>query len=216
MSDNKPFIDVRAVFEKKGASIFFSHLDLSRTVARALRRSKQEIWLSEGFTPRPHLVFTPPLSLGYESEGEIMDFRLKLGKALDKEAFINAFPDALKIKEVYFPKTKIKDICYARYTVAFDTDKSAKEIVSLFSNPVMMLKKTKRSEQIVDITSFIHKLSATQKEGRVTLDTVLDLSGTSTLSPSYIIDALLQNGMKAQRVRVCRKEFLDKDFDIFK
>lgn len=216
MSDNKPFIDVRAVFEKKDAAIFFSHLDLSRTVSRAMRRSKQDIWLSEGFTPRPHLVFTPPLSLGYESDCEMMDFRLNLGATLDREAFEKAFPDTLKIKDVYFPKTKLKDICFAKYSIEFDTKASAKEIVAFFSKPVMMLKKTKRSEQTVDITQFIHALECTGKGARLHLEATLDLSGTATLSPSYLIDALSQNGFEMQRIRVKRLAFLDKDMNLFK
>lgn len=207
---------MRAVFEKKGAAIFFSHLDLSRTALRAMRRSGQPIWMSEGFTPRPHLVFTPPLSLGYESDCEIMDFRIKLGTKLDVQAFKNAFPDALKIKEVYFPKTKLADIAYAKYAIAFDTAASARDVIGLFSKPVMMLKKTKRSEQTVDITQFIHKMECTTKNGRLTIETVLDLSGSATLSPSYIIEALSQNGIDVSRVRVRRLEFLDKDMNVFR
>ena len=215
MSDNKPFIDVRAVFEKKGAAIYFSHLDLTRTFSRALRRSKQDIWVSEGFTPRPHMVFTPPLSLGYESECEMFDFRINLGATLDKKAFENAFPEALKIKKIYFPKTKLKDICFAKYKIEFDTTASAKEIVTLFSSPVMMLKKTKRSEQTVDITQFIHNFEATESGGRVTITTILDLSGTSTLSPSYIIDAISQNGISVSKIKVLRLAFLDNDMNEF-
>ncbi len=216
MSDNKPFIDVRAVFEKHGAAVYFSHLDLARTVSRALRRSKLDIWMSEGFTPRPHLVFTPPLSLGYESNCEMMDFRLNLGASLDKKALENAFPEALKIKDVYFPKNKLKDITFARYKIVFETKASCKDIVELFSKPVMMVKKTKRSEQTVDITSFIHKLECTEKDGKKIIDTVLDLSGVSTLSPAYVVDALQTNGILLSKVRICRMEFLDGDFNTFK
>lgn len=216
MSDNKPFIDVRAVFEKKDAAIFFSHLDLSRTVARAMRRSKQDIWMSQGFTPRPHLVFTPPLSLGYESECEMMDFRLNLGATLDRAAFENAFPDTLKIKDVYFPKTKLKDIAFAKYRILIDTDSTPKDIVTFFDGPVMMLKKTKRSEQTVDITQFIKKLECTASDTGVVIETVLDLSGTSTLSPSYVIDALIQGGTDIRKSRVRRLEFLDADMNTFR
>lgn len=215
MSDNKPFIDVRAVFEKKGAAVYFSHLDLTRTASRALRRSKQDIWVSEGFTPRPHMVFTPPLSLGYESECEIMDFRLNLGATLDKEAFEKAFPQALKIKKVYFPKTKLKDITFAKYRITFISDADPKEVAELFAKPLMMLKKTKRSEQTVDITQFVHSFEITKKEDKITVITTLDLSGTSTLSPSYVIDAISQNGIKIQSPRVMRLAFLNADMTEF-
>ena len=141
MKEYVPFTDVRAVFEKTGAAKYFSHLDLTRTVSRALRRSRLDIWMTEGFSPRPHLVFTPPLSLGYESVCEIMDFRLNLGAELDKDAFISSFPPALSIKDVYFPERKLKEIEYAGYTLTLRADKPAEQISALFSAPVMLLKK---------------------------------------------------------------------------
>lgn len=104
--------------------------------------------MTEGFSPRPHLVFTPPLSLGYESVCEIMDFRLNLGAELDKDAFISSFPPALSIKDVYFPERKLKEIEYAGYTLTLRADKPAEQISALFSAPVMLLKKTKRSERL--------------------------------------------------------------------
>lgn len=216
MSDNKPFTDLRAVFEKKDAAVYFSHLDLSRTAARALRRSGMDIWLTEGFTPRPHLVFTPPLSLGYESECEIMDFRLNLGAVLDAQALKKAFPESLKIKEVYVPETKIKDIVYAHWELTFETDAAPRDIEQCFAKPLVLVKKTKRSEQQTDITRFISKLECEKNGDTVTVNTVLDCSSDSTLSPAYIFKGLEACGIGAKNQKVTRKAFLDKDMKIFR
>lgn len=216
MSDNKPFIEVRAVFAKTGAAMYFSHLDLSRTVSRALRRSKQDIWMTEGFTPRPHLVFSPPLSLGYESTAELMEFRLNLGATLDREAFIAAFPPAVQILDVYTPSRKMKEIAYADYTLSFKADITAKEITEFFSKPVMMLKKTKRSESTVDITQFIDSLDAFESDGVITLKTTLALSAEKSLSPAYIINALKEKGVNMTCISVCRTGFKDNKKEIFK
>ena len=217
MSDNNlPFIDVRAVFEKKGAAVYFSHLDLSRTAARALRRSGMDIWMTKGFTPRPHLVFTPPLSLGYMSECEVMDFRLNLGAELDTAALKKAFPEALKIKEVYYPENKIKEIAYARWRITVDTAASARDIAELFSKPLVLLKKTKRSEQEVDITAFIRSLECTKTGDTVTITTVLDCSSDSTLSPAYLIQGIESNGIEIKKTTVTRLAFLDKSMQLFR
>lgn len=216
MSDNKPFSEYRAVFQKTGSAMYFSHLDLTRTVSRALRRGKQDIWMTEGFTPRPHIVFSPPLSLGYESTCELMDFRLNLGSTLDKDAFCKAFPDVIKISEVYTPKRKMKDIAFADYKLMFKSDITPYEITDLFSNPVEMVKKTKRSEQKVDITKFIKTLDCSEKNGIICLNTTLSLSASESLSPSYIISAINNTGKIMSETSVCRTCFRDSELNIFK
>lgn len=209
MREYVPFTDVRAVFSKTGAAKYFSHLDLTRTVSRALRRSRLDIWMTEGFSPRPHMVFTPPLSLGYESECEILDFRLKPGAELDRDAFINAFPPALKIHDIYYPERKLKEIEYAQYRITFRSGADTDQIKGLFSGPVMMLKKTKRSEQTVDITKFIKDLDLSENNGIISMSVILSCSGSETLSPAYIISALAENGYSVHGVSVCRTAFLD-------
>ncbi len=64
----------RARFEKFGRLRFLGHLDLSRTLMRALRRAGVQFLYSEGFNPRPRVVFGPALSVGISSEGEYVDF----------------------------------------------------------------------------------------------------------------------------------------------
>ena len=153
-NNNLPFTEVRVIFNKTGSAMWFSHLDLMRAMSRALRRSGLDIWMSEGYTPRPHIVFTPPLSLGFESTCEIMDFRLNLGATYDTDALKKCFPPALSVNDIYVPHTKQKSIVYADYTLTLD-EYDDEKIRELFSKPVMMLKKTKRSEVTEDITTFI-------------------------------------------------------------
>lgn len=216
MSDNLPFIDVRVIFAKTGSALWFSHLDLNRAVSRALRRSKLDIWMTQGFTPRPHIVFSPPLSLGYESEGEIMEFRLNLGATLSEDALYDVFPPCLPIKDIYFPKTKLKEIAYADYRITFDSDAAPDMVTELFSKPLEMVKKTKRSEQTVDITPFINRLECKKTDSGLEIDTTLTLNNQQSLSPSYILEAMKQNGIRVEYPAVCRKGFRDINLNIFK
>jgi len=216
MKEYVPFVDVRAVFEKTGAAMYFSHLDLSRAVSRALRRSKLNIWLTEGFSPRPHLVFTPPLPLGYESTCEIMDFRLNLGARLDIDAFESAFPPALKVRDVYFPETKLKDIAFAKYSINFSSNADENELTKLFSEPVMMVKRTKRSEANVDITKFIKDIDITKNDGIINMVVTLSCSGTESLSPAYVINAITEGGFEVTALSVCRSAFYSDSMEIFR
>lgn len=61
------------VYEKDSAIRYIGHLDLMRTVQRALRRSQLPVSFSKGFHPHVRLSFASPLSVGYIGLGELMD-----------------------------------------------------------------------------------------------------------------------------------------------
>ena len=72
---NSP-ITVRIKFLKEGGLQYISHLDLVRTMHKIIVRSKLPLWYTEGFNPKPKMVFAAPLSIGTESKTEYMDLRL--------------------------------------------------------------------------------------------------------------------------------------------
>ncbi len=63
----------RVTFAKGLEVRYVSHLDLMRTWERILRRAAVRLAHSQGFNPRPRLVFAAPLPLGTTSEAEIVD-----------------------------------------------------------------------------------------------------------------------------------------------
>ena len=62
-------------FSKKGGIRFISHLDMLRVFQRAFRRAGIDISYSNGYNPHPRIGFAMPLSLGFESEAEYLEFR---------------------------------------------------------------------------------------------------------------------------------------------
>ncbi|TDI14530.1 MAG: TIGR03960 family B12-binding radical SAM protein [Acidobacteria bacterium] len=61
-------------FTKLGRPRFLSHLDVMRTLQRALRRAKVPMLMSQGFSPKPVMAFGPALALGIESAEEWVEF----------------------------------------------------------------------------------------------------------------------------------------------
>lgn len=55
---------------------YASHLDITRTIYRALRRSDLPIRYTEGFSPVPRVSFGPPKSVGQISKGDYFDLHL--------------------------------------------------------------------------------------------------------------------------------------------
>jgi radical SAM family uncharacterized protein/radical SAM-linked protein len=71
----------RFVFTKLGPSAFLSHLDSIRALPRAFRRAGLPLFYSSGFHPKPEMTFSPALSLGVMSLGEIVDVKLAFADA---------------------------------------------------------------------------------------------------------------------------------------
>ena len=73
----------RIQFEKGSAMRFVSHLDLLRTMERALRRSGLPLAFSQGFHPHIKMSFGPPLPLGFRSRAEVFDLEFSRPPAVD-------------------------------------------------------------------------------------------------------------------------------------
>ena len=69
----------RLLFSKTGRAKYISHLDLMRMFQRAFARAKIPIKHTEGFHPHPFVSIALPLSVGYSSECEILEFGLLEG-----------------------------------------------------------------------------------------------------------------------------------------
>jgi len=71
----------RFAYQKIGTAAFLSHLDLIRALPRAFRRLELPLFYSQGFHPKPDMMFGPALSLGVASLAEVVD--LKIAAELD-------------------------------------------------------------------------------------------------------------------------------------
>ena len=66
----------RFVYEKLGAAAYLSHLDVIRALPRVFRRLAIPLHYSQGFHPKPEMVFGPALSLGVASLCEVVDVKI--------------------------------------------------------------------------------------------------------------------------------------------
>ena len=125
---------LRSTFGKGGPARFISHLDLARTIERALIRSQIPIAYSQGFNPQPRMQFAAALPLGFTSECEILD--LWLSKSIDPEtSLINLNKKmapgiemhTLIEQKLSSPKLQTST-SQARYAATIKTDHTAREI----------------------------------------------------------------------------------------
>ena len=195
-------MDVRMSFEKTGMAKFISHLDTVRCITRAMKRACVPIWFTEGFNPHAFLTFAMPLSLGFESLCETVDFRLMEEVDLNelKERINNALPVDMTVKEIYVYETTPNDIRWAEYKITFNNPddlllSKAESILS--ADEILVLKKGKQGrkkvEKEVNIKEHIKSFELNNEDGKLILNTVLS-SGTSiNINPMLLIGALVKD-----------------------
>ena len=219
-------MDVRMSFEKTGMAKFISHLDTVRCITRAMKRANVPIWFTEGFNPHAFLTFAMPLSLGFESLCETVDFRLLEEVDLNelKERLNKALPVDITVKEIYIYDTSPNDIRWAEYKIIFNNpDKlllgQAEMILS--SDEIMVLKKSKKGrnkvEKEVNIKGHIKSFDLTEDNGKLVLNTVLS-SGTSiNINPMLLIGALVKDTeTDEQDVDIIKIQSYKENMEVFK
>ena len=190
--------NVRVRFVKEDPALYIGHLDVARVMSRIVTRSGLPVYYTEGFNPRPKLVFASPLSVGCGSHCEIMDIRV-LPEVTDEEiltALKAVEIKGLTVTDVYEAKSKLTEITDASYRLRFHSPKAspayARQVEERFQTPVVMMKKSKSGEKEVDITSLIRSLTASFEEtdGTLVVDCTLACSSAEYLNPSYVADAI--------------------------
>lgn len=214
--------NIRIRFSKTGAMRFISHLDLNRTMARAFRRAALPIAYSEGFNPRPKLVFGLNLSIGAESECEILDSQLTEEMEYDDviKKLNDVLPDGLEVYYVKRPVMPLKTIgtCDYELTIPFESDISDK-IKEAFTPPVMILKRTKSSEEVTDISENIKKIDAVFENGVLKVFATLTSGNNDYLNPEYVVKVIAEKvcaDVAATDYRIMRKEIYNADGSIFR
>ena len=196
------FTTLRIRFRKVGSMQYISHLDLQRTLGRVFIRAGLSLWFTKGFNPHPKLNFAMPLSVGTQSECELLDLRFKtdMDPAEVMERMNRQLTDELRVTEVYVPETKFSDIAYAAYEFEIHTegadDALADRISTLLHTaPLMMTKRTKSGEKEIDIIPQIRRSSVCYAADDDCIYLAAELSATTDnfLNPELLMTALIQH-----------------------
>ena len=107
-------------YRKTGDMKYISHLDLLRTIQRAMRRAELPLKYTEGFNPHPNIVFALPLSVGVEGYNEL--YETILTEDMPAEEFLarmkKVMPRGLEVTEVVkADSNKFAEISSAIYKV---------------------------------------------------------------------------------------------------
>lgn len=196
-----PQIRLRLRFRKTGRLRYISHLDLVRTMTKAVLRAKLPVWYTMGFNPVPKMVFATPMSVGMESLDELVEIRMteKVDPAWAIEALNAAVPRELRFYEAYEPENKLTDVAYAEYEVLLSTElplpETAESIRALLADPTLKctnLTHGKQKERIVGTQTGDAEVTLTD-DGRIRMLLTLGVSQGEFLNPEYVVAALAEH-----------------------
>lgn len=211
--------NVRVLFTKDKVAKYISHLDLMQVFRRAFTRIGLELTYSGGFHPHMHMNILLPLSTGFSSECELLDFELEGKRAPDNIVMrLNSvLPDGICVIKVIDSVRKAGEIAFAKYAILLETSVPADDISALFArDEITLLKRTKRGQSEVNIKPLIRELSVSQKDGAVEMTATLSV-GQNNLNPEYLVSAVEQYlGAQEQYASYHRIEIYDEKGEIFR
>lgn len=218
----------RLLFSKTGRAKYISHLDLMRTFQRVFQRADLTIKHTEGFNPHPFISILLPLSTGFSSQCEILEFQLLDDVSLDDvPARLNAvMPEGIEVRECYEGGRKAKELTYVDYRLTMEYEAGAPEGVTDAWNALLSRerlevakksKKAKTGETIVDIIPLVKSYELTEENGAIMLNARISAQNPG-LNPQLFLTAFSKEypELAPEYVSYHRVAVLDRDGQPFR
>ncbi len=217
---------VRIWFNKTGTAKYISHLDLTRCMIRAFRRTDIPLWYTEGFNPHPYLVFGLSLPLGVEGLREPLDIRLN-DETYPMERVIeqlnNVTVPGISFLEISEPIKKPLEIYSGEYSVVIPCENDSEELCELIADTInkktiTYQKKVKKGGfKPINVSEHLKDFNASYSEIEVKLTFNLPAGNDFTINAVSFCDALFEMiGKKDILYRITRHKLLMKDGTEFK
>ena len=174
----------RLLFSKTGRAKYISHLDLMRTFQRAFSRAGIQIKHTEGFNPHPFVSIALPLSVGYSSQCEILEFGLVGGASYEElpARLTAAMPEGIMIHACYPAERKLKELANLNYIMNFEypggrPQQAETAMRELLSRESMVVRKksnkSKKGYTEVDLIPLVKNWNLECQSDTMTLDAVV-------------------------------------------
>ncbi len=212
-----------ANYEKGEAVRFISHLDMQRLFQRAFRRAQVPLAYSQGFNPHPLLSFASALAVGYTGESEWLDVRLE--RPMELDAFKNAvnamLPDGVYIKQALEAPQETPTLTALTASALYEVRVFLKTplatavlqqgIETLLNGEIIVKKKTKGGDKMVDIRPQLLSMEMTETDADVLLRIMGLMNVYGALHVGLLMEKLVETWNVQGTWRVHRKEiFFEK------
>lgn len=214
----------RLLFEKRGDSIWISHLDTMRVFQRAFRRAGLLLKHSQGFTPRAIVSIALPLSVGVESHCELLDFELENDAVVTPEILNNVLPAGICVLKILEKGRKIKELTHLKAHLVLEYDNGvsadlAERIAAFFRQETIMIEKhSRKGKTETNIVPMICNLDVQQRDGHTLDMQVLVCAQNPSLNPQLLITALelYAPELAPDFAAISREELYDAQGEVFR
>ena len=218
----------RILFEKKGNSVWISHLDLMRLFQRAFKRAGLPLTHTQGFNPRPSVSIALPLSVGVESNCELLDFDLdgdKVANRIVRGKLNDYLLPGIRVIKVYDNGQKIKNLALLDTVVTLEYDNGVPEnavskLEAFFAGEEIFVEKKTKTNGIQDqnIAPMIKSLEVVQADENTILLNARVCCQNPTLNPMQLHGAIVRHlpELAPDFAKCARLELYDNDGNIFR
>jgi len=212
-------------FSKEGNIRYISHLDLLRLFKRSFKRTGIKLQHSQGFNPHPKMSFAQPLSLGYYSIGEYLEFETAEtyidADILDKiNAVMPEGIDVLSCEELPSGGKSLAALTEsAGYVIIIPVSEGYNGSISediadyLGQDRIVVIKHQKKSgkDLEVDIKPMIAEFSGYVDDNSIMLTAKLAAGSSANLSPELLVSSFCE----AAGIRYERSDVVIKRCEIY-
>lgn len=193
-------------FSKEGNIRYISHLDLLRLFKRSFKRVGIKLQHSQGFNPHPKMSFAQPLSLGYLSTGEYLEFETI--EPYDTESMTEklntVLPEGIGIlscSELPQEGRTMAALTFAAdYEITFPSESSIPSNLNeltekyLTQEQVIVLKHQKKTRKDieVDIKPMIFSMSSEVNDNDIMITCRIAAGSTQNLNPEMVLNTFCE------------------------
>lgn len=218
----------RILFEKKGNAVWISHLDLMRLFQRAFKRAGLPLTHTQGFNPRPSVSIALPLSVGVESNCELLDFDLdgdKVANRIVRGKLNDYLLPGIRVIKVYDNGQKIKNLALLDTVVTLEYDEGVPEgtvskLQDFFAQDEVLVEKKTKTNGIQDqnIIPMIKSLEIVQADQNTVLLNARVCCQNPTLNPMQLHGAIIRHlpELTPSFAKCARLELYDHEGNIFR
>jgi len=221
MQDHQTAYVQRCTFSRSGPTIYLGHLDLMTCFERAARRAGLPILYSQGYNPRPSMVFALPLGVGIETRKDYLDVFLE--KEMDPEEFVRSINTylpsgirVLKSKPIPEPKDSIMSIVTTA-TYRFEAKGIRAAMKKAFAQETLEVEKVAKGKvKTTDIRPLLISLSQASDGDPDSVEFYCGAGSEKNVRPDLILLSLQKYcGMDketAENTRVIRTGLFDGEY----
>jgi radical SAM-linked protein len=209
----EPPAKVRIRFRKGGDVRFLSHHDLMRTFERMLRRAAIPFRSTQGFHPKPRLVFALSLPLGVIGVQEVVELELNQAMPADdvRTRLAAQAPPGLRILSVrivdFRAGAQVSRLCY-RVPLPRDAEETVRaRAAELLAAAHLRVERTRPPVRRIDLRPSLADLCITTGPDGVALEMELRPTPAGTARPEEVLrllglEELIKAGAVLERSRL--------------